>query len=567
MYKKLFASSLVTLFIIITLLSISIVPSVIYAQNSIVKIYTSPTSGIVGSQVTITGENFPGTTANIYWDEFAIARDISISQDGRFSFSLTIPSASKGPHLISADDNSNWAGGKAETEFNVMPGIDIFPKVAQIQTPILIRGNGFGSNESTISIQVDGKIIPSGQISSDNKGYWTASYTVNDLENGKHTISASSSSTPGSEVNTATFILAPWLEVSPLSGTVGTKLLIYGWGFRLNEDGITVIWDGKIIKVNIRAEIDGSLIVDGSKREYGAFSSGEEYYDSVYVPKTTQGPHTIGVYGSSFTPRGTLPDYTFNVIPQITVQPSSGHKGTYVTIEGTGFAASESINLKYGNIDISGPVNTDNTGSFSIQYIIPQSSATEQTITAGGSNGNTASTNFGIDIIDLATPVLEAPVNGETASLFDSVGDVYLSSIKYLAGLGNYLSGKSNIDDNDIVTYFKWNLSNAPVNTQYVLQISTDNSFKKVAIERTLSNNVFDLTRYDGVSPGTYYWRVKALESTNVESDWSQINTFEVISMPGLTVLFSIAVLVLIIGGIIALIVLLWTNAVNKYKY
>jgi hypothetical protein len=567
MLKKIFINSLIICLILSSLFLAGFITASAYAQNTIVDITASPSIGTVGSAITISGENFPGSTANIYWDEASIARDIPISTDGTFSYKLTVPASSKGAHIISADDNSNWAGGKAETQFNTVPSIDIFPKIAEIQTPILIRGNGFGSNETNIKILVDGKVIPTHQITTDLKGYWSASYTVHDLEKGKHTISASSSSTQSTEVNTAIFVLAPWLEVSPTSGPVGTKLMIYGWGFRHNEDGITVTWDGEIIKVNIRAEVDGSLIVDGTKREYGNFTSDEEYHDVVYVPETTQGKHIIGVYGSSFTPRGTLPYYDFNVIPQITVNPTSGHKGTQVTIDGTGFAANESISLKFDNIDIGESVTADNTGGFSTIYKVSQGSSSQYTISANGSSGNTASTEFGIDVVDIAAPTLESPANRESTTLFDSVGDVYISSFKYLFGLGNFLSGKSNVDDSDVLSYFKWNLSNAQVNTQYVLQISRDSNFNDIVIDKTLSNNVFNLTKYDGITPGTYYWHVKASNSSTSEGDWSQTYTFEVISMPMLAKVLSIVVLVLIIAAIVFIIILLWNNSVNKYKY
>ena len=424
MLRKILINSLITCIILSTLFLSGFITSSIYAQNTIVNISASPSTGTVGSVITISGSNFPGTRANIYWDEAAIARDIPISTDGTFAYSLTIPASSKGAHTISADDNSNWAGGKAETQFSTLPSIDIFPKVCEMQTPILIRGNGFGSNETNIKILVDGKVIPTSQITTDLKGYWSASYTVHDLENGKHTISASSSSTQSTDVNTAIFILAPWLEVSPASGPVGTQLMIYGWGFRHNEDGITVTWDSKIIMVNIRAEVDGSLIVDGTKRVYGNFTSDDEYHDVVYVPKTTQGTHVIGVYGSSFTPRGTLPDYDFDVIPQITVSPPSGHKGTQVTIGGTGFAANESISLKFDNLDIGEPVTADNTGSFSTIYKVVQGSSTQYTISASGNSGNTASTEFSVDARGKWIRAVVAGIGEKSQAVVDVVAEV-----------------------------------------------------------------------------------------------------------------------------------------------
>lgn len=566
MNKKIFRNLLSIVYIFSVFFIFLSVPTNIYSQNSIVRINVSQSSGNVGGTITITGENFPGTSANIYWDDKYIARDIIIAQNGSFTYELSIPAAIKGNHIISADDNSNWAGGKAQTEFNVLPGIDIFPKVAQDQTQILIKGEGYDANEKNIKIIVDGKTIASPQINADSKGHWSANYTVRDIDNGKHTITASSGSTLPSEVGSQSFILAPWLEVKPESGPVGTQLLIYGWGFRLNEDGITVTLDGEIIKVNIRAEVDGSLIVDGSKREYGMFTSGEEYHDTVFIPKTTQGDHIIGVYGSSFTPRGTMPYYTFNVIPNLTVQPSSGNKGAYVTLEGTGFASGETVSLKYDNVEISNTISTDSTGSFKTQYIITEASTADHVFSAQGNKGNTASAPFSINVINVGVPSLESPNNNQTVTLFNSVGDVYLSSIKYLFGLGDFLSGKSN-SGNDAVAYFKWNIPNPQINTQYRLQISGDSSFNNPSIEKTLSSNTFALTKDYGLKSGTYYWRVCVLDSNGASGQWSPMYKIEINSMPTRTAIFSIIVFILIIAAIVTVIILLWNNAVNKYKY
>ena len=98
----------------------------------------------------------------------------------------------------------------------------------------------------------------------------------------------------------------PYIKMQPLTGPAGTKLNIYGWGFRANEDGITVTWDGEIITVNIRAETDGSVIIDGSSVPPGSPIHDGTTRAVIYVPPSTQGTHILGVYGSSFTPKGTV---------------------------------------------------------------------------------------------------------------------------------------------------------------------------------------------------------------------------------------------------------------------
>lgn len=536
------------------------------AQTSAVKLHIDHTEGTVDSKIIVTGENFPGTAANIYWDGTAIARGINISQDGRFSHELVIPAASHGQHIISADDNSNWAGAKAQTTFYILPSISIFPKVVSMSTPIFIKGNGFPNNDRGIQIALNGNVLKTGQISADHNGYWSASYTVYDLPYGKHTISAFSTAVAASESNMETFILAPWLEVSPDTGPVGTKLQIYGWGFRHNEDGITVTWDGEIIKVNIRAEVDGSLIVDGSKREYGTFTTSNEHHEVVYVPPTTKGPHIVGVYGSSFTPRGTLPSYTFTVTPEIRINPAKGQKGTWINIDGNGFNNQETISLKYNTIEFT-EIITDNKGGFSIQFIIPQSSSIDNLISATGNKGSSASTKFHMDKIDIGIPIIESPQNGERASLFNSVGEVYIGSIRYIIGLGDFLKGKIAVDNGNSITIFKWHSDNTSNDTKYTLQISPDNSFKSIQLEKLVNNNHYDLTFLDGLQSGKYYWRVKSTNLNNAESEWSQISHFELTPMPIRTAIFSIIVLILIITAIVFIIILLWIRSVNRYRY
>jgi tetratricopeptide (TPR) repeat protein len=190
----------------------------------------------------------------------------------------------------------------------------------------------------------------------------------------------------------------PYVKVTPVSGPVGTKIFIYGWGFRANEDGMTITWDGEIIICNIRAELDGSLMLDGSKVPHISRAYTGDTRETVYVPPTTRGRHILGVYGSSFTPRGIVNDTVFEVTPEIKLQLEPSIKGTQVTITGTGFASNEIITISLDKTATNITATADNTGSFNAVLIIPTTKGKEYTIAASGNKGNSAQNSFSITL-------------------------------------------------------------------------------------------------------------------------------------------------------------------------
>ena len=91
--------------------------------------------------------------------------------------------------------------------------------------------------------------------------------------------------TKGMGVPVVLFTIGPYCTATPLSGPVGTKVTISGKGFRTGEDGVTFTWDGPIIDTNFTAQPNGT------------------FSWPITVPPSVKGEHTIGIYGSSFTPK------------------------------------------------------------------------------------------------------------------------------------------------------------------------------------------------------------------------------------------------------------------------
>lgn len=205
------------------------------------------------------------------------------------------------------------------------------------------------------------------------------------------------------------FPTTPYVKVAPLSGPVGAQLFIYGWGFRPNEDGMTITWDGEIIKCNIRAELDGRLIIDGTKRDYGTFRSGDDYTETVYVPVTTQGNHILGVYGSSFTARGVVNDIVFKVAPEIKLLYASNPDVTEITIDGTGFAGGELVTIILDKADTNIKATADGNGSFNAVLPLVSRQNKEYVVDTLGDKGNSAQASF-VSALARPIPVDKSPI-------------------------------------------------------------------------------------------------------------------------------------------------------------
>jgi hypothetical protein len=556
------------LFVTISLLIVSLLllssglavsnPQKVNAASTLTTIKVSPESGKVGSEVVISGTNFPGTLATIYWDKRVTAQKIPIAADGKFSYTMTVPESIKGIHTIGVIDNSNWEGSAAESNYSVKPGIKLFPDVIDASSSLTIYGNGFGDRESGIKVLLDNKTAAADNLKSDWNGNWSTVVSFNSITKGRHALSVVSGSS--SELGSADlgFIISPWCEVSPLTGPVGTQIFIYAWGLRQNEDGLTITLDNEIFFTNIRAEVDGTLKLDGSKRVLGSFVSDFDYRDKIFVPNATQGDHIIGVYGSSFTPKGTFPNFTFKITPSLTLDPKSGKEAAIVSITGTGFAADEVVSLKYDGKEVATGIKADATGTFVTQYTVPGGTTKDHTLAASGNKSNSANATFILEKqVAAAVPALTSPSNGIQVSSFKSVGDVYLGSFEYIGGIFSYLSGSQPAKKSLTVTTLKWSM---PANTgqwTYELQVSRNKNFSAPVVNQTLSTTEYNYVPGDASTNGIYYWRVRGLDVVGTASEWSSVNQFEIIPMSTQVGLISLLILVLLIAAIVVIVLVI----------
>ncbi len=503
------------------------------------SITVATTSGTVGTYIQINGGGFAGRFATIQWDDQIILNKIPISATGELAFKLKIPPACRGNHSFKIVDDSNWAISTASSIFTVLPGIIIFPSYGPTYTKVTVFGNGFAAFEKDIRITWDGNVLL-GSTKANHLGSWSIDFNIPETRRGEHFISAFSSATEASEIGEFKFIVTRYAKVEPTSGPVGTEITINGFGFRVGEDGVTITWDGEIILCNIVAEADGSWIT------------------TLNIPPCTRGHHTIGVYGSSFTPKGIVPDTDFNVVSDIKLQPTSGNKGTKVTVNGSGFAKDEAIAISFNEMTLDVKATAGNAGSFSAAFEVPQSKVQDNKAEATGNAGNSADAIFIIEKIAPDAPKLLSPEQGAKLEVFPSVGDVFLGTAKRLIGI---IALRNSRQQSFVAarTTFDWTDVDDKGKASYTLQIARDGNFSSPAlVKEGLADSEYTLSKEDSLTKDIYSWRVKAVDDIGNESPWPEAQEFELGPMSTRVLVISLAIPVFLIAVIVAIVILTW---------
>jgi hypothetical protein len=194
----------------------------------------SPTSGTVGTSVTITGENFTsfaGDQIHIYFGSTEVkGSPQTVLPSGKFTLTFQVPDdAAPGRILVTVrDKNNNQLGGSAEFVIP-KPSIILDKGGGEIGTTVKISGTGFRasqmvtfaySNHTTIVL---GKIAasPIGEI----KDYV---FTVPESTGKENKVIATDSA--GNNAETI-FSVIPSIVLNPVSGAIGATVTATGTGF------------------------------------------------------------------------------------------------------------------------------------------------------------------------------------------------------------------------------------------------------------------------------------------------------------------------------------------------
>ncbi len=330
------------------------------------NIALKPTSGPVGSQVTITGTQFPPSASVT---SIAFARSAaelfvpvqigptSTDTSGRFEITVRVPLISPGAATVEATVSDGNGGSTAAAPFTVLPAtITLKPASGQVGADVVITGAGFPPSTQLTSI-LFGNISMLGQASpsTDASGGFQVTVPVPDLPPGPITVSA----TVVNSFATAPFTVLPaTITLKPASGQVGSQVNVIGAGFP-PLTGVNSILFGAI---NVRGE--GSL----STNNLGGFVV------TVTVPNLEPGPTTVRaevVNGSAVSAEAV---FTVLPTPRITLAPASGQVGSVVAIIGAQFPPSASlVSILFGDLSLleGAGVSTDASGGFQVAVTVP----------------------------------------------------------------------------------------------------------------------------------------------------------------------------------------------------
>ena len=573
-----------------SLVILSLVVCLIPAPAHAGSLTLSLAQGTVGTNITIPSVTGYGMgTYQLYWGE----TDLLISQgevkQGTTSIAFIVPEATRGKHKVTL----KIAGDFFTTEFTVFPSISLSADEGVVDSSLTVVGRGFNANESNIQIAYDGSTIQTG-IEANDKGSWQSTFKVPASNRGEHIIDALGT-TPASEIEDRAFTVLPKIDANPSSGWVGTVVGIYGRGFAKGETNIKVVYDGGTVKTGIAADTNGSWQTNfsipasakGSHdiKAYGAVTTEHDFVatnfsvspgiklepvsgylggaiyvgDSLWVsgvgfeanetgikvtidgalsisgivadakgswsdrldmPLCTKGEHVIDASGE-ITKASDIVDAIVIISPKIELNPASGAIGADVTVHGDGFAANQIITISYDGVQVSTGTATDAKGSFTTSFKIPKGKAGEHTVTVIDTTSSVFSTTFNIES---TPPPMPNPVSPEAGSEFTSS------------------FGKTTIT-------FDWADVEDPSGVYYIIEISPNSNFAGTVIRKEgLTASEYILAEDEALTKGDYYWRVKAVDGAENQSDWTTGQLFKVSGMNWwLLIIIAVAAVVVII--------------------
>jgi hypothetical protein len=261
----------------------------------------------------------------------------------------------------------------------------------------------------------------------------------------------------------------PDIDITPDSARPGSTVAVRCSGFPAGNGG-SLLFDGE----------DTASVI-----EIGGRGSGTLEFNVPEIPAGEYGfvARIPNVYTGS-------PSATLNVIPDIDIDTDEPDIGDKVIINGCGFAAGSRVQITYDEVTVLDLSEIGNDGTFTGAFTIPETAPEDHTVLVEDSDGNSASLVLPLEHRPPEAPVTVQP-NGERYGMF----------------------GMQDIT-------FTWEEVRDPSGITYNLEIADNLNFFPLRP---------DLRRYGlkgtsctvTLSPGRYFWRVKAVDGAGNESEWA----------------------------------------------
>jgi hypothetical protein len=297
----------------------------------------------------------------------------------------------------------------------------------------------------------------------------TQSFTVPEAPYGDNYVRLVREYRPDDLSDAVLFKVKPGITVKPASAKPGDVVTILGTGFPKEESG-TLKFDGVATDVTF------------DTNKVGSFTA------KYTIPYTMAGKHEfVASSAKLYTDTATA---TIETSPYITMEPEHPVIGTEVTINGFGFAATSKISVMYDDISIAESPITDEKGNFAYSFNVPETSEKDHNVSAMDEAGHSATFGLPLEI----TP----PDKVTTISPKD----------QRIGLFGNQ------------TVVFSWTEVSDPSGISYTLEVADNLNFFPLKPNMRKSG-LTDTSCRMSLSPGTYYWRVRAIDGVGNEGEWT----------------------------------------------
>jgi len=441
------------------------------------------------------------------------------------------------------------------------PILNVSPVSGAVGTMVNVAGENFDSyiGDDIFIFFDDEEITTISPIP--QTGSFSFDFNIPDgAEPGRHEIRAKSEL--GSTLAISLFtVLEAEIRLDTKTGVVGTAVTINGEGFYASKV-VTFYYDNRMLGTE------------------AATATGEFSY-SFTVPDSTAGEHTLVAKNA----QGNSAEAEFEVVPSITLKPTSGAVGSILIVSGTGFGRRNNLGV-YFKYDLVAYAKTDKFGKFEVAFFnVPSMppgtydvtvedaegnmGKAEFTIIAGASLDKTKA-NVGTELTisgtgfsvggtitikydDVAFVRISADSNGAFKAVFrvptDKYGQHVLTVTDGVSTRQLAFTIESEAppipapllpsDGREVKAeaYFDWgDVDDPSLPVTYRFQVGSDEDFTAIVLEKQLTDSEYTLTKKERLAAvkkeSPYYWRVKAIDSASNESNWSTPNSFLVTAPP-----------------------------------
>ncbi len=471
------ASSVLRVLALALVLSLPFVLLPVTPALALPEITLSPTSGAIGTKVTVSGtgfESFAATDISIFFDNVEIAGSpLTVPESGDFTASFEVPDETEpGTAYVKI---TTVIGGEVRKSFIVeKPKIELDTDEGPVGTMVTVQGKGFYAG-GTVDLYYykDGSRVNVGNEVASATGEFSYTFSIPKSNAGKHKIKVEDVLDNSDEVN---FEVVPVISLSPASGAIGDELAVIGDGFGGDSD-ITVYFN------NIMMVLD-------TANKYGSFEV------SFKVPTLESGTYDVEAEDGE----DNKAKVAFTVAAGANLNPAAGFVGASVIVSGVGFKAGALVTITYDGEEVATAMAGDD-GAFSVSFVVPPSSGGHHPVTVTDGT-STVTPAFAMEMEVPPVPVLVLPEDSsraEAAAEFDW----------------------EDVEDDSGVTY--------------TLQVATKDNFaaSHIVLERVgLTESEYVVTEGEKLGPSSkespHYWRVKAVDGAANEGEWSEVGSFYV---------------------------------------